>query len=108
MYSRPQLIVVRVLMRHKGERLKKGRGDACQRRHRGTADEQTNSTIRRKMTALRSLFSYLKIYGYTGANPAHGDFLPPRLYHATAKLSHYRRTTAATCWISRRLKAATR
>ena len=36
---------------------------------------QTNSTIRRKMTALRSLFSYLKTYGYTGANPAHSDFV---------------------------------
>ena len=40
-----------------------------------TADEQTNSTIRRKLTALRSLFSYLKTYGYTGANLAHGDFV---------------------------------
>ena len=37
------------------------------------ADEQTNSSIRRKLTALRSLFSYLKTYGYTGANPAHSD-----------------------------------
>lgn len=35
----------------------------------------TNSSIRRKMTALRSLFSYLKTYGYMGANPAHGDFV---------------------------------
>lgn len=35
----------------------------------------TNSSIRRKMTALRSLFSYLQTYGYTGANPAHGDFV---------------------------------
>ena len=35
----------------------------------------TNSSIRRKMTALRSLFSYLKTYGYTGANPAHSDFV---------------------------------
>jgi integrase/recombinase XerD len=40
-----------------------------------TADEQTNSTIRRKLTALRSLFSYLKTYGYTGANPARSDFV---------------------------------
>jgi integrase/recombinase XerD len=32
-----------------------------------------NSSIRRKMTALRSLFSYLQSYGYTGKNPAHGD-----------------------------------
>jgi site-specific recombinase XerD len=36
---------------------------------------QTASTIRRKLTALRSLFSYLQIYGYTGANPAHGKFV---------------------------------
>ncbi len=36
---------------------------------------QSNSTIRRKLTALRSLFSYLKTYGYTGANPAHSDFV---------------------------------
>ena len=36
---------------------------------------QTNSSIRRKMTALRSLFAYLKTYGYTGANPAHSDFV---------------------------------
>lgn len=36
---------------------------------------QTNSTVRRKLTALRSLFSYLQTYGYTGANPAHGKFV---------------------------------
>src|SRR5207302_5270757 len=35
----------------------------------------TNSSIRRKMTALRSLYSYLQTYGYTGVNPAHGDFV---------------------------------
>ena len=34
-----------------------------------------NSSICRKMTALRSLFSYLQTYGYTGANPAHSDFV---------------------------------
>lgn len=34
-----------------------------------------NATIRRKMTALRSLFSYLQVYGYVGANPAHGKFV---------------------------------
>jgi integrase/recombinase XerD len=34
-----------------------------------------NSTIRRKLTVLRSLFSYLQVYGYTGANPAHGKFV---------------------------------
>jgi integrase/recombinase XerD len=38
-----------------------------------------NSSVRRKMTVLRSLFSYLQTYGYAGANPAHGDFVeaPP-------------------------------
>ena len=35
----------------------------------------TNSSVRRKMTALRSLFSYLQSYGYAGTNPAHGDFV---------------------------------
>jgi integrase/recombinase XerD len=35
----------------------------------------TNSSIRRKMTVLRSLFSYLQTYGYLGLNPAHGDFV---------------------------------
>ena len=34
-----------------------------------------NSTIRRKLTVVRSLFSYLQVYGYTGANPAHGKFV---------------------------------
>ena len=39
----------------------------------------TNSSVRRKMSVLRSLFSYLQTYGYAGANPAHGDFVeaPP-------------------------------
>jgi integrase/recombinase XerD len=36
------------------------------------AKELTNSSIRRKMTAVRSLFSYLQSYGYTGKNPADG------------------------------------
>jgi integrase/recombinase XerD len=35
----------------------------------------TNATIRRKLTTLRSLFSYLQVYGYIGANPAHGKFV---------------------------------
>ncbi len=39
----------------------------------------TNSSIRRKLTVLRSLFSYLQTYGYSGVNPAHGKFVaaPP-------------------------------
>ena len=38
-----------------------------------------NSTVARKLTVLRSLFSYLQVYGYTGANPAHTKFVaaPP-------------------------------
>lgn len=36
------------------------------------AKELTNSSIRRKMTAVRSLFSYLQSYGYAGKNPADG------------------------------------
>ncbi len=39
----------------------------------------TNSSVRRKMTAVRSLFGYLKTYGYARENPAHGAFVdaPP-------------------------------
>jgi integrase/recombinase XerD len=44
-------------------------------RERLAAAGMTNSSIRRKLTALRSLFTYLQIYGYTGANPAHGKFV---------------------------------
>lgn len=36
---------------------------------------RANSGVYRKLTVLRSLFSYLKTYGYTGANPAHSDFV---------------------------------
>lgn len=32
-----------------------------------------NASVRRKMTAVRALFSFLQSYGYTGKNPAHGD-----------------------------------
>jgi integrase/recombinase XerD len=35
----------------------------------------SNVAIVRKITVLRSLFTYLQIYGYTGANPAHSDFV---------------------------------
>ncbi len=35
----------------------------------------TNASIRRKLTALRSLFSYLHSYGFAGKNPAHSDFV---------------------------------
>jgi integrase/recombinase XerD len=35
----------------------------------------TNSSVCRKMTVLRSFFSYLQTYGFTGINPAHSDFV---------------------------------
>jgi integrase/recombinase XerD len=41
----------------------------------GPAHRRRAVTIRRKLTALRSLFSYLQTYGYSGANPAHGKFV---------------------------------
>ena len=44
-------------------------------RERLAAAGMTNSSIRRKLTTLRSLLSYMKTYGYTGANPAHSDFV---------------------------------
>ena len=44
-------------------------------RERLTADKQANSTIHRKLSALRSLFSYLQTYGYSGTNPAYGKFV---------------------------------
>src|SRR5262249_9816313 len=46
-------------------------------RWRGTLAEAglTNSSICRKLTTLRSLFSYLQTYGYTGSNPAHSKFV---------------------------------
>lgn len=37
-----------------------------------------NASIRRKLTSVRSLFSYLKTYGYAGANPAHIDLVEAR------------------------------
>lgn len=35
----------------------------------------SNSTVARKLTALRSFFSFLQSYGYRGANPAHPHFV---------------------------------
>ncbi len=40
-----------------------------------SAEGLTNSSIRRKLTVLRSVFSYLQVYGYAGTNPAHSDFV---------------------------------
>ena len=35
-----------------------------------------NSSVVRKMSAVRALYSYLQSYGYTGVNPAHTDRRP--------------------------------
>lgn len=35
----------------------------------------SNSTVKRKLTAVRSFFSFLQSYGYRGANPAHPHFV---------------------------------
>jgi len=59
--------------------------DVSKSRDALAADEQTNSTIRRKMTALRSLLSYLKTYGYTGTNSAHSDFVSAPKVHRDGK-----------------------
>jgi integrase/recombinase XerD len=50
-------------------------GDVAAWRDSLQAAGQTNATVRRKLTAVRSLYSFLIIYGYTGANPAHGKFV---------------------------------
>lgn len=39
------------------------------------ASGRTNGSVRRKLTVLRSLFSYLQTYGYIGKNPAHSDYV---------------------------------
>jgi len=41
----------------------------------GNQTPAANSTVARKLTAIRSLFSFLQIYGYRGANPAHPHFV---------------------------------
>ena len=50
-------------------------GDIAAWRDHLQAAGRTNGTVRRKLTSLRSLFSYLNVYGYSGANPAHGKFV---------------------------------
>lgn len=35
----------------------------------------SQASIRRKIIAVRSLFTYLQTFGHTGANPAHGKFV---------------------------------
>lgn len=47
-----------------------GRPDA-----EGRPQPAANSTVARKLTAIRSLFSFLQSYGYRGANPAHPHFV---------------------------------
>lgn len=48
-------------------------------RDRLREDGLANSSVARKLTVLRSLYSYLRTYGYVGVNPAHPDFVaaPP-------------------------------
>ena len=41
----------------------------------GLAHPASNATVARKMTAIRSFFSFLQSYGYRGANPAHPHFV---------------------------------
>ena len=40
-----------------------------------SATPAQNATVSRKITSLRSFFSFLQSYGYRGANPAHPDFV---------------------------------
>jgi integrase/recombinase XerD len=40
-----------------------------------TRDGMADMTVTRKVTTLRSLFTYLTNYGFKGANPAHPDFV---------------------------------
>ena len=35
----------------------------------------TNATIRRRMIAVRALYSYFQLYGYVGSNPAHSKLV---------------------------------
>ena len=41
----------------------------------GNSTPGANSTVARKLTSLRSFFSFLQTYGYRGANPAHPHFV---------------------------------
>jgi len=41
----------------------------------GNPTPAPNATVARKITSLRSFFSFLQNYGYRGANPAHSDFV---------------------------------
>ena len=41
----------------------------------GQPQPASNATVARKLTAVRSFFSFLQSYGYRGANPAHPHFV---------------------------------
>lgn len=41
----------------------------------GNPTPASNATVARKMTALRSFFTYLQVGGYRGGNPAHPNFV---------------------------------
>jgi integrase/recombinase XerD len=72
------------------------------RDHLKEHEKLTNSSIRRKLTVLRSLYSYLQTYGYAGRNPAHGDFV------AAPSVSRDGKTVALTPQDCRRLLDAPR
>ena len=44
----------------------------------GVPQPASNATVTRKMTALRSLFTFLQVAGYRGGNPAHSNFVKAR------------------------------
>ena len=68
----------------------------------------TNSTIHRKLTALRSLFSYLQTYGYIGANPAHGKFVKAPAVPRDGKTVALSPHESAACSRPRRCTTTTR
>ncbi|MEM1086080.1 MAG: site-specific integrase, partial [Verrucomicrobiota bacterium] len=41
----------------------------------GSPTPASNATVARKLTALRSFFSFLQVGGYRGGNPAHPNFV---------------------------------
>lgn len=51
------------------------------------ASGQTNTAINRKLSVIRSLFGYLRAYGYAGANPADTTFVAAPPVRATCRRS---------------------
>ena len=62
------------------------------------AEELANNSICRKLTAHRSLFSYMQSYGFVGAGPAHNTTLwPPPRCRGTVRPLPCRARTAGQC-----------